>query len=123
VIDPRAIIEPGAQLADDVTVGPWSYIGADVVIGAGTEIASHVVIKGPTVMGSGNRVFQFSTIGEECQDKKYAGEPTRLEIGDNNVFREGTTVHRGTIQDQSLTKIGSHNVWLVITLFWRITLL
>jgi len=113
VIDPRAIIEPGAQLADDVTVGPWSYIGADVVIGAGTEIASHVVIKGPTVMGSGNRVFQFSTIGEECQDKKYAGEPTRLEIGDNNVFREGTTVHRGTIQDQSLTKIGSHNLFMV----------
>ena len=71
---------------------------------------SHVVIKGPTVIGSGNRIFQFSSIGEECQDKKYNGEPTRLEIGDDNVIRESVTIHRGTIQDNSLTKIGSRNL-------------
>ncbi|RVU30204.1 acyl-ACP--UDP-N-acetylglucosamine O-acyltransferase [Neptunomonas marina] len=112
MIDPRAIVEPGAKLADNVTVGPWSYIGSDVVIGEGTTVASHVVIKGPTTIGANNRFFQFSSIGEECQDKKYAGEPTRLEIGDENVFREGVTVHRGTVQDNSLTKIGSDNLFM-----------
>lgn len=112
MIDPRAIVEPGAKLADNVTVGPWSYIGSDVVIGEGTTVASHVVIKGPTTIGTNNRFFQFSSIGEECQDKKYAGEPTRLEIGDENVFREGVTVHRGTVQDNSLTKIGSDNLFM-----------
>jgi UDP-N-acetylglucosamine acyltransferase len=115
VIDPRAIVEPGAKVADGVKIGPWSYIGNDVEIGEGTEIASHTVIKGPTVIGKHNRIFQFSTIGEECQDKKYAGEATRLEIGDHNVFREGCTVHRGTVQDESLTKIGSHNLFMVNT--------
>lgn len=112
MIDPRAIVDPSAKLADNVTVGPWSYIGSDVVIGEGTTVASHVVIKGPTTIGANNRFFQFSSIGEECQDKKYAGEPTRLEIGDENVFREGVTVHRGTVQDNSLTKIGSDNLFM-----------
>ena len=109
-IDSRAIIDPSAQLADDVEVGPWTIIGPDVVIGEGCKIASHVVIKGPTVMGRNNHVFQFSTLGEDTPDLKYAGEPTRLEIGDNNVFREGVTVHRGTVQDTGVTIIGSSNL-------------
>ena len=112
MIDPRAIIDPQAILADNVQVGPWSYVGPDVVIGEGTSIASHVVIKGPTKIGSNNKIFQFSSIGEDCQDKKYAGELTYLEVGDSNVFREGCTIHRGTVQDESLTKIGSHNLFM-----------
>lgn len=112
MIDPRAIIDPNARLADNVQVGPWSYIGPDVVIGEGTIIASHVVIKGSTKIGVNNHIFQFSSIGEDCQDKKYAGEVTYLEIGDSNVFREGCTIHRGTVQDKSLTKIGSHNLFM-----------
>jgi len=110
LIHPTAIIDPSAKLAVNVKVGPWSYIGPDVEIGEDTQIESHVVIKGPTCIGKGNRFFQFASIGEECQDKKYRGEPTRLEIGDFNVFREGCTVHRGTVQDQGLTLIGSHNL-------------
>lgn len=109
-IDSRAIIDPRAKIASNVTVGPWTLIGPDVEIGEGTVIASHVVIKGPTTIGKHNKIFQFATIGEECQDKKYKGEPTRLEIGDHNVIREGCTLHRGTIQDKGLTKIGSHNL-------------
>lgn len=112
MIHGTAIIEPGAKLGANVKVGPWTYIGADVEIGDDCEIGPHVVVRGPTVMGKGNRIFQFSSIGEECQDKKYAGEPTRLIIGDHNVFRECTTVHRGTVQDNSLTQIGSHNLMM-----------
>ncbi|GAB5382066.1 MAG: acyl-ACP--UDP-N-acetylglucosamine O-acyltransferase [Aliiglaciecola sp.] len=110
MIHETAIIHPSAKLAADVHVGAYSLIGEDVEIGSGTVIESHVVIKGPTKIGSNNRFFQFSSIGEECQDKKYAGENTRLEIGDNNIFRECVTVHRGTTQDQSLTKVGSGNL-------------
>lgn len=110
MIHPQAIVDPSARLAEDVEVGPWTLIGPDVEIGAGTRIASHVVVKGPTRIGEGNQIFQFATIGEDCQDKKYAGEPTRLEIGDHNVFREGCTVHRGTVQDEGITRIGSHNL-------------
>ncbi|WP_246480654.1 acyl-ACP--UDP-N-acetylglucosamine O-acyltransferase [Motiliproteus sediminis] len=110
MIHPSAIIDPSAQIADNVEIGPWTLIGPDVVIGEGTQIASHVVVKGPTQIGRNNRIFQFATVGEECQDKKYAGEPTRLVIGDNNVIREGCTLHRGTIQDHSLTQIGSGNL-------------
>ncbi|MBA4502801.1 acyl-ACP--UDP-N-acetylglucosamine O-acyltransferase [Marinobacterium marinum] len=110
MIHPQAIVDPSARLAEDVEVGPWTLIGPDVEIGAGTRIASHVVIKGPTRIGEGNRIFQFATIGEDCQDKKYAGEPTRLEIGDHNVIREGCTIHRGTVQDEGITRIGSHNL-------------
>ena len=112
MIHSSAIIDPSARLADDVEVGPWTVIGADVEIGAGTRINSHVVIKGPTKIGQNNHIFQFASIGEDCQDKKYDGEPTELIIGDNNVFREGCTVHRGTVQDQSLTRIGSHNLFM-----------
>ncbi len=110
MIDKRAEIHPKAQLADDVEVGPWSLIGPDVVIESGTRIASHVVINGPTRIGRNNRIFQFASVGEECQDKKYRGEPTRLEIGDNNIIREGCSLHRGTVQDQGLTKVGSDNL-------------
>lgn len=110
MIHSTAIVEPGATLGANVSVGPWSYVGADVEIGDDCVIGPHVVVRGPTRMGKGNRIFQFSSIGEECQDKKYAGEPTQLVIGDHNVFRECTTVHRGTTQDNSLTQIGSHNL-------------
>ena len=112
LIHPTAIIEPTAKLGNNVRVGPWTYIGHDVEISDNCEIASHVVVKGPTTIGQNNRIFQFSSIGEDCQDKKYAGEPTRLVVGDNNVFRECTTIHRGTVQDQSLTQIGNDNLFM-----------
>ncbi|NLD14624.1 MAG: acyl-ACP--UDP-N-acetylglucosamine O-acyltransferase [Gammaproteobacteria bacterium] len=110
LIDPRASIDPSARLADNVRVGPWTIIGPDVEIGEGTEIASHVVIKGPTVIGRDNRIFQFSSVGEDTPDLKYKGEPTRLLLGDRNVIREGVTIHRGTIQDRGETVIGSDNL-------------
>lgn len=110
MIDPRAIIDPGARIAEDVEIGPWTLIGADVEIGSGTVIASHVVVKGPTRIGQRNRIFQFSTVGEDTPDLKYQGEPTRLVIGDDNVIREGVTIHRGTVQDRSETTIGNHNL-------------
>ena len=109
-VHPQAIVDASAKLADNVSVGPWSYIGPGVEIGEGTEIMSHVVIKGPTIIGRNNRIFQFASVGEECQDKKYAGEPTRLVIGDNNIIRENCTVHRGTVQDRGETRIGNHNL-------------
>ncbi|RDH45018.1 acyl-ACP--UDP-N-acetylglucosamine O-acyltransferase [Zooshikella ganghwensis] len=110
LIDPRAIIDPSAKLAADVEIGPWTYVGPNVEIDSGTVVHSHVVLKGPTKIGKNNRIFQFSSVGEDCQDKKYKGEPTRLEIGDNNIIREGCTIHRGTIQDNSVTKIGNNNL-------------
>lgn len=115
LIHETAIIEPGAKIGDNVLIGPYSYIGHDVVIGDDCQINSHVVIKGPTTIGKNNRFFQFSSIGEECQDLKYAGEPTQLIIGDNNIFRECATIQRGTIQDNSLTKIGSNNLFMAYT--------
>lgn len=110
MIDNRADIDIRAEIADDVEIGPWTIIGPDVVIESGTRIASHVVVKGPTHIGRNNRIFQFATVGDECQDKKYQGEPTRLVIGDNNIIREGCTLHRGTVQDQGVTSIGSDNL-------------
>ncbi|SDH98035.1 acyl-ACP--UDP-N-acetylglucosamine O-acyltransferase [Pseudomonas panipatensis] len=112
LIDPRAIIDPRATLADDVEVGPWSIVGPDVEIGEGTVIGPHVVLKGPTKIGRHNRIFQFSSVGEDTPDLKYKGEPTRLVIGDHNVIREGVTIHRGTIQDRSETTIGDHNLFM-----------
>jgi UDP-N-acetylglucosamine acyltransferase len=112
MIHPQAIIEDGAIIGDNVTVGPWSFIGKNVVIGDNCIINSHVVIKGPSRIGKDNHFFQFCSIGEDCQDLKYAGEPTELIIGDNNVFRESCTIHRGTIQDNSLTQIGSNNLFM-----------
>jgi len=113
LIDPRAIIDPGAKIAADVTVGPYSVIGADVEIDVGTWIGPHVVIRGPTRIGRENRIFQFSSLGDEPQDKKYAGEDTLLEIGDRNLFREHVTVNRGTVQGGGVTRIGSDN-WIMV---------
>ena len=112
MIHSTAVIDPGAELAADVTVGPYTVIGPDVVIGAGSEIGSHVVINGPTCIGRENRIFQFASVGEAPQDKKYAGEPTRLEIGDRNTIREFVTINRGTAQDQGVTSIGDDN-WIM----------
>ena len=105
-----AIIDPRAIIAEDVSIGPWTTIGADVEIGSGCVIESHVVIKGPTKIGRNNHIYQFSSVGEATPDMKYAGEPTRLVIGDNNIIREGVTIHRGTIQDRGETTIGNHNL-------------
>jgi UDP-N-acetylglucosamine acyltransferase len=110
VIHPQAIVDPAARLAEDVVVGPWSLIGPDVEIGPGTVIESHVVIKGPTKIGAGNHIYQFSSVGEATPDLKYRGEVTWLVIGDNNVIRESVTVHRGTAQDQGETSIGNNNL-------------
>ncbi|GEN28105.1 acyl-[acyl-carrier-protein]--UDP-N-acetylglucosamine O-acyltransferase [Halovibrio variabilis] len=110
MIHPTALVDSTARLADDVEVGPFSIIGPDVTIGAGSVIGPHVVIKGPTTLGKRTRIFQFASVGEDCQDKKYAGEPTRLVMGDDNVIREGATIHRGTVQDRSETTIGSRNL-------------
>lgn len=112
MIHPSAIVDPKAELATDVEVGPFSIIGPDVQIDSGTVIGPHVVVRGPTRIGKGNRIFQFASVGEDCQDKKYKGEPTRLEIGDNNIIREGATLHRGTVQDNSLTRVGSNNLFM-----------
>jgi len=110
LISSNAIIDSTAELGEGVEVGPWTQVGPNVKIGAGSVINSHVVIKGPTTIGENNRIFQFSTIGEDTPDLKYNGEPTRLEIGDNNTIREGVTIHRGTMQDEGLTSIGSNNL-------------
>lgn len=115
LIDSKAIVDSHAELADDVSVGPYSVIGADVKIGAGTVIGSHVVIKGPTSIGKENRIYQFTSIGEDPQDKKYAAEITRLEIGDRNTIREFTSMHRGTQQDNGVTKIGDDNLFMAYT--------
>ena len=113
MIHKTAEIDPRAELAEDVEVGPWTIIGPDVCIGPGTVVGPHVVIRGPTKIGANNHIFQFSSVGEECQDKKYKGEPTRLEIGDNNVIRESCTIHRGTVQDNGITRIGNDNLLMV----------
>ncbi len=112
MIHPTAVIEAGAVIGANVRIGPFCYIAANVEIGDDTVLESHVVIKGPTRIGQGNHFFQFCSIGEACQDKKYNNEPTELIIGDRNVFRENCTVHRGTIQDQGVTKIGSHGLFM-----------
>mgnify|MGYP002620854716 CR=1 FL=1 len=112
MIDQRAIVDPKAELADGVSVGPYSVIGPDVQIGADTWIGPHVVINGPCRIGRENRIFQFNSIGEAPQDKKYQGEPTRLEIGDRNVIREYCTLNRGTTQDLGYTRIGNDN-WIM----------
>ena len=112
MIHSTAVIDAGAELAADVSVGPYSIIGPDVTIGAGTGIGPHVVINGPTRIGADNRIFQFASLGEAPQDKKYAGEPTRLEIGDRNTIREFVTFNRGTVQDEGVTRIGDDN-WIM----------
>lgn len=110
MIHPHALVDPTAEIGDNVTIGPFTVIGPDVVIGAGSKIESHVVVKGPTQIGRNCHIFQYSTVGEATPDLKYKGEPTRLVIGDNNVIREGVTIHRGTVQDRSETTIGDNNL-------------
>jgi len=114
-IDPRAVVSPKAELAGDVTVGPYTVIGDGVKIGAGTWIGPHAVINGPTTIGEGNKIYQFASIGDAPQDLKYKGEPTRLEIGDRNVFREFTTMNRGTVNGGGVTTIGSDNLFMAFT--------
>ena len=109
---PTAIIHPNARLADDVRVGAYSIIGEHVEIGAGTTVGPHVVITGHTRIGENNQIFQFCSLGEVPQDKKYAGEPTRLEIGNNNVIRECCTFNIGTVQDVGVTRMGNDN-WVM----------
>lgn len=110
MIDARAVISPQAEIASNVTVGAFSIIGPDVAVGSGTWIGPHVVINGPTRIGIDNKIFQFASLGDAPQDKKYKGERTRLEIGDRNVFREFVTVNRGTTHDKGVTKIGNDNL-------------
>jgi len=112
LVHPTAVIDPQARVAADVIVGPYSIIGAGVEINAGCWIAPHVVIVGDTVIGRDNRVFSFASLGDMPQDKKYKGEPTRLEIGDNNTIREYVTINRGTEQDEGVTRVGSDN-WIM----------
>lgn len=113
MIDSKAIIDPSALIGEDVHIGPYSIIGPNVTIGDGTHIGPHVVIKGPTKIGKHNRIYQFASIGEDPQDKKFQGEDnSHLVIGDHNTIREFVTISRGTAQDQGLTKIGHHN-WLM----------
>jgi UDP-N-acetylglucosamine acyltransferase len=111
-IHATALVSPDAQVAQGVEIGPYSVIGAGVVIGSGCWIGPHVVIEGPTTLGSDNKIFQFASIGAAPQDSKYKGEPTRLEIGDRNVFRENCTINRGTTKADLVTRIGSDNLFM-----------
>jgi UDP-N-acetylglucosamine acyltransferase len=108
----KSAIDPSAKIHDSVKIGPFCMIGPNVTIGPNCILHSHVVIKGPTIIDEDNIFFQFSTIGEDTPDKKYAGEETSLEIGKANIFREGVTVHRGTVQDKSKTVIGDGNLFM-----------
>ncbi|MFN0163040.1 MAG: acyl-ACP--UDP-N-acetylglucosamine O-acyltransferase [Burkholderiales bacterium] len=111
-IHPTALIDPGAELDADVEVGAYTVIGTGVRIGAGTRVGPHCVIEGRTSLGRGNRVWQFCSLGGAPQDKKYQGEPTRLEIGDGNTIREFCTFNRGTAQDAGVTRLGNDN-WIM----------
>lgn len=115
MIDSRAAIDPQAEIDEGVTIGPFSVIGAGVQIAAGTEIGPHVVIRGETRIGRDNKIFQFASVGEDPQDKKYDGETTRLEIGDRNRIREFCTINRGTVQDGGITRIGDDNLLMAYT--------
>ena len=106
MIDPRAIIAPDAEIGEGVVIGAFTVIGAGVKIGDGCWVGPHAVINGPTTLGRQNKVFQFASVGDAPQDKKYAGEPTRLEVGDRNVFREFCTINRGTVGGRNVTRIG-----------------
>jgi UDP-N-acetylglucosamine acyltransferase len=112
MIDQRAIVAKGAKIASDVKVGPYAIIGENVVIGEGSWIGPHAVIEGKTKIGKNNQIFQFASIGAIPQDKKYHGEDTVLEIGDNNIFREFCTINLGTVQGGGITKIGNGNLFM-----------
>ena len=109
---PTAIIDPKAKVDEAVEIGPYCVIGKGVKIGSGTILESHVIVKGNTRLGKNNHLFQFSTVGDGSPDKKYKGEPTKLVIGDDNQIREGVTIHRGTVQEKGITKIGNRNLLL-----------
>jgi UDP-N-acetylglucosamine acyltransferase len=111
-VHPTALVHPGARLAEDVEVGPYCLIGEHVEVGEGSWIGAHVVLDGHTRIGRRNRIWHFCSIGAPPQDKKYAGEPTRVEIGDDNTFREYVTINRGTAQDIGVTRIGNEN-WVM----------
>jgi UDP-N-acetylglucosamine acyltransferase len=111
-IHPSALVDPGAELATDVVVGPYAVVGPHVRIGAGTQIGPHCVVEGHTTLGTGNKIFQFASVGAAPQDKKYQGEPTRLVIGNDNTIREFCTLNTGTVQDASVTQIGDGN-WIM----------
>jgi UDP-N-acetylglucosamine acyltransferase len=112
MIHPSAIVDPGASLGRDVRIGPYTVVGPHVMIGDRTTIGPHVVIEGHTRIGADNRIYQFCSIGKSPQDKKYAGEPTRLEIGDRNTIHEFCSLHVGTVQDQGVTTLGDDN-WIM----------
>ena len=112
MIHERAIVSDRARIHEEVSIGPYSIVGPDVEIGPGTRVESHVVLKGPCVIGRDNHIFQFASIGDDPQDKKYAGEPTRLVIGDRNTIREYCTINRGTVQDAGVTRVGNDN-WIM----------
>ncbi|HEV7714895.1 MAG TPA: acyl-ACP--UDP-N-acetylglucosamine O-acyltransferase, partial [Steroidobacteraceae bacterium] len=111
-VHPTAIVDKGAKLHESVSVGPYTVIDGDVEVGEGTTIGAHNVITGHTRIGRENRIFHFCSIGEANQDKKYKGEPTRLEIGDRNTIREYTSINRGTAQDAGITRVGDDN-WIM----------
>lgn len=112
MIHPTAIIDPKAQIGDNVSIGPYCIIAADAVIGDDCELKSHVVVASHTELGRGNKIYPFASIGEDPQDKKYADEPTRLVIGDHNTIREYVTINRGTVDDQGITQVGNDN-WIM----------
>ncbi len=111
-IHPTAIVSPSAKLAEDVSVGAYSIIGDHVSIGSGTVVGPHCIIDGHTTIGRNNTFYRFCSVGGMPQDKKYAGEPTRLEIGDGNMIREYVTINTGTIQDVGVTRMGNDN-WIM----------
>lgn len=112
LIHPTALVDPQAELAADVQVGPFAVVGPHVRIGAGTSLGAHCVVEGHTQIGANNKIFQFASIGAAPQDKKYRGEPTRLTIGDGNTIREFVTINTGTVQDGGLTAMGDDN-WIM----------
>ncbi len=114
-IHPTALISPSANIDASAVIGPYCIIGDEVTIGKNTVLQRHVVVAKLTKIGKNNTIYQFASIGEDCQDLKYNGERTWLEIGDHNTIREACSLHRGTVQDNSLTKIGSHNLFMVNT--------
>ncbi|HYV17811.1 MAG TPA: acyl-ACP--UDP-N-acetylglucosamine O-acyltransferase [Verrucomicrobiae bacterium] len=114
-VHPTSQVDPGAVLAADVVVGPFCVVGAGVRIGAGTVLHAHVVVEGPATIGEQNRLFPFACVGMEPQDLKFKGEPTTLEIGDRNMFRESVTVHRGTVGGGGVTRLGSDNLLMAGT--------
>ncbi len=111
-IHPTALIDSSAQIDSDVEIGAYTVVGPGVTIASGCWVGPHAVIEGPTTIGRDNNIFQFSSIGAAPQDLKYKGEPTRLEIGERNTFRENCTINRGTTKDQLVTKIANDNLFM-----------